>query len=106
MKLLRILSVAVLLPLAAIAVSAVLAQTAPGGSAPVVEVGVDPKALALMRGMSDRLAAAESMSFSARRAFDEPAANGQPHFYTVVSNVVLQRPDKLKAMVPGDGPPS
>jgi hypothetical protein len=99
MKLLRILSLAVFLPLAAIPASAVLAQTAPGGSGPVVEVGVDPKALALIKGMSDKLAAAQSMSFSARRAFDEPAANGQPL-------VLVQRPDKLKVVVPGDGPPS
>jgi hypothetical protein len=105
MKILRILSLAVLLPLAPIALPAALAQT-PGGSAPAVAVGVDPNALALIKGMSDKLAAAQSMSFSVRRAFDEPAANGQPLFYMVVSDVVLQRPDKLKVTVPGDGPPS
>jgi hypothetical protein len=40
------------------------------------------------------------------RAFDVLAANGQPVVYMVVSNIVLQRPDKLKVVVPGDGPPS
>jgi hypothetical protein len=69
-------------------------------------VGVDVKALGLLRGMSDTLAKAKSMSFNVRRAFDEPAATGQPLFYFVNSNVSLQRPDKLKVVVLGDGPTS
>ena len=56
--------------------------------------------------MSDTLAKASSMSFTVRRAFDEPAANGQPLFYMISSKVTLQRPDKLKVLTPGDGPPS
>lgn len=67
---------------------------------------IDPKALDLLKGMSDTLAKASSMSFTVRRAFDEPAANGQPLFYMISSKVTLQRPDKLKVLTPGDGPPS
>ncbi len=69
-------------------------------------VAIDPKALDLLKGMSDTLAKASSMSFDVRRAFDEPAANGQPLFYMISSKVTLQRPDKLKVLTPGDGPPS
>lgn len=69
-------------------------------------IGVDAKALDLLREMSKALAGAKSMSFTVRRAFDEPAATGQPIFYFVNSNVSLQRPDKLKVVVLGDGPPS
>jgi hypothetical protein len=76
------------------------------GARPVVNVGIDEKALALIKAMSDKLAAVQSLSFTVRRAFDEPAANGQPLFYMVLSNVVLQRPDKLKVIVLGDGPAS
>jgi hypothetical protein len=108
MRLARILIVALLPPLIAICSPAASARkhlrSAP--QAPAVNVGVDAKALELIKGMSDKLAAAQSLSFTARRAFDEPATNGQPLFYMVVSNVVLQRPDKLKVVVPGDGPPS
>jgi hypothetical protein len=108
MRLIRILPIALLLPLAAISVSPALAQKAPGAAAqaPAVQVAVDPKALALIKAMSDKLAAAKSLSVTVHRAFDVLAANGQPVVYMVVSNVVLQRPDKLKVIVPGDGPPS
>jgi hypothetical protein len=67
---------------------------------------IDPAALALLKGMSETLAKANSISFNVRRAFDEPAANGQPLFYMIASNVTLQRPDKLKIITPGDGPAS
>lgn len=67
---------------------------------------IDPKALDLLREMSDVLARAKSLSFSVRRAFDEPAANGQPLFYMIATDVVLQRPDRLKVVTTGDGPPS
>lgn len=67
---------------------------------------VDPKALTLLKDMSQTLAKANSLSFNVRRAFDEPAANGQPLIYTISSNVDLQRPDKLRIITPGDGPAS
>ena len=69
-------------------------------------VAIEPKALALLKDMSETLAKAGSMSFTVRRAFDEPAANGQPLFYMVSSDVALQRPDKLKIITAGDGPAS
>ena len=108
MRLLRILTIAILLPLTPISVSVALAQKAPGSTAraPAAPPAVDPKALALIKAMSDKIAAAQSLSFRVHRAFDVPAANGQPLFYMVVSHVVLQRPDKLKVIVTGDGPPS
>ena len=106
MRLLRVLTVAILLPLAPVCVSGALAQKASGSVTKAPAQAVDPKALALIKAMSDKLAAAQSLSFTAHRAFDVPAANGQPLLYMVVSNVVLQRPDKLKVIVPGDGPPS
>lgn len=85
------------------------APSAPQSAPPVPRspvLGIDAKATALLKGMSDTLAKAGSMSFSVKRAFDEPAANGQPLFYMISSDVTLQRPDKLKIITPGDGPPA
>jgi hypothetical protein len=56
--------------------------------------------------MCDKLAAAKSLSFVSRGAFDVPAANDEPLFYMTLSEVMMQRPDKLKVIVAGDGPPS
>jgi hypothetical protein len=69
-------------------------------------VGVDQKALAILKGMSDTLAKSKSLSFTLRRGFEEPAVNGQPLVYMVNSDVFLQRPDRLKVLVTGDGPRS
>lgn len=78
----------------------------PAPTAKSAPAAVDSRALDLLRGMSETLAKAKSMSFHLRRAFDEPAANGQPLFYMVSSTVTLQRPDKLKIITLGDGPAS
>ncbi len=67
---------------------------------------VAPAALKVLKEMSDTLAKAKALSFRVRRAFDEPAANGQPLFYIVDSKVSLRRPNQLKVEVLGDGPPS
>ncbi len=75
-------------------------------AAKTAAVAVEPKALALLKDMSETLAKAGAVSFNVHRAFDEPAANGQPLFYMVSSEVALQRPDKLKIITPGDGPAS
>ena len=56
--------------------------------------------------MGAKLDAAKSMSFSVRTAFEEPARNGQPLFYMVQASVSLERPDKMKIVTSGDGPPS
>ncbi len=75
-------------------------------AAKTAAVAIEPKALALLKDMSETLAKAGAVSFNVHRAFDEPAANGQPLFYMVSSEVALQRPDKLKIITPGDGPAS
>ena len=67
---------------------------------------VEPKAVELLNAMGARLDAAKSMSFSVKTAFEEPARNGQPLFYMVQASVSLERPDKMKVVTSGDGPPS
>ncbi len=67
---------------------------------------IEPAALEILKASSEKLAAAKTISFDALTAFDVPARNGQPLFYYSRSEVLLARPDKLRVIVPGDGPPS
>ena len=76
----------------------------PAGAAP--GPAVQPKAIELLNAMGAKLDAAKSMSFSVRTAFEEPARNGQPLFYMVQASVSVERPDKMKIVTSGDGPPS
>jgi hypothetical protein len=68
------------------------------------KVEVEPAALALVKAMADKLAAAKSMSFTAFTIFESPDRTGLPLAYTTLSQVTVQRPNKLKVISPGDGP--
>ena len=65
---------------------------------------VDPKALAQLQRMSNRLAAAESFTYESRALIEVPSKTGQ--FLTLYSDaqVALQRPDKLRARLGGEAP--
>jgi len=67
---------------------------------------IEPRAMDLLKAMSARLAAAKSMSFTATVGYEFPSKLGPPIAYTVRYDVTMQRPDKLKVVVPGDGPAS
>lgn len=67
---------------------------------------LEPKALALLKATSDKLAAAHSMTFTAVATYESPAKTLQPLAYTTLSEVTLQRPDKLRVITPADGPPT
>jgi hypothetical protein len=79
------------------------ASTGPGVK---VEPRLDPKAMDLLKAACARLAAAKTMSFTAVATYESPSRNGAPLVYTTLSQVTLQRPDKLKVITPGDGPAS
>lgn len=72
------------------------------GSKPVLE----PKAIELLKGASNRLAAAHTMSFTTVVTYESPSRLGIPLAYTTTSDVVMQRPDKLRVITSGDGPAS
>jgi len=78
----------------------------PAAPAATAQPAISPAALDILKAMSETLAKSKSLSFNIKRAFDEPASTGQPLFYFVDSTVTLQRPDRLKVLVRGDGPPS
>src|SRR6266481_3438765 len=67
---------------------------------------LEPKAIDLLKAMSERLAAAHAMAFTAVSTYEGPTRLGPPLAYTTSSEVTLQRPDKLRVITPGDGPAS
>lgn len=72
------------------------------GFKPVLET----RAVDLLKAMSARLAAAQSMSFTAVASFEFPSRLGPAIVYTTRYEVLLQRPNRLRVLMPGDGPAS
>jgi hypothetical protein len=100
-------------------VSAAIAQSPPAPSAkaakhgeaiPAAETGfrqgLEPRAVEILKATSARLAAAQTMSFTAVVSYEGPSLLGPPLIYTTKSEVAMRRPDKLKVITLGDGPPS
>jgi hypothetical protein len=71
-----------------------------------VKLVLEPRAMDLLKAASERLAAAKSMSFTAVASYEYPSQLGPPILYTVRYDVAMQRPDKLRVIIPGDGPAS
>ena len=67
---------------------------------------LEAKAIDLLKAMSARLAAAKSMSFTAVVTYESPSRIGPALSYTTTSEVLMQRPDRLRVITPGDGPAS
>ena len=65
---------------------------------------LEPKALAILKAMCDRLAAAKSMMFTSVVLYESPSAFGPALVYTTKSVVTMQRPDKLRVVQSADGP--
>jgi hypothetical protein len=74
--------------------------TAPG------KMVLEPKAMDLLKATCARLAAARSMTFTAVASYEYPSQLGPPILYTVRYDVAMQRPNKLRVLIPGDGPAS
>jgi len=104
----KVLSIAALVMMAGLA--SAQAQQQPAASAPTAPPGlgarveIDPAAMALVKAMCDKLAAAKTMSFTAIATYESPDRTGVPLAYTTLSQVTMQRPDKLRIITPGDGP--
>src|SRR5271154_5617950 len=94
--------------LAAIGIGAACAQQPrpPAAPPPPEHPAIEPAALDMLKATSERLAGAKSMSFTAITTYESPARNGQPLYYTTLSAVEVQRPNKLRVITPGDGPAS
>ena len=80
---------------------------APKKPAPVdTRPALEPKALEILKASSDRLAAAKTMAFTAVESYESPSRQGHPLVFVNKSEVTMQRPDKLRVIMPGDGPAS
>ncbi len=75
-------------------------------AAPAPAPPLEPKAIEILKAMSERLAAARSLSFTAVATYESPSAFGHVLAYNTGFEVTLQRPDKLKVISVGDGPRS
>lgn len=69
-------------------------------------IGLEPKAIEILKASSARLAAARTLSFTAAVGYEHLSRLGLPLLYATRSEVTLQRPDKLRVITPGDGPAS
>jgi len=67
---------------------------------------LEPKAIEILKATCARLAAAHSMEFTSVETFESPSRLGFPLAYGTKSDVLLQRPDKLRVITSGDGPVS
>ncbi len=67
---------------------------------------LEPKAIELLKAVSSRLAAAHTLSFTAVQIFESPSRQGPPLAYAKKTNVTLQRPDRMRVIISGDGPAS
>ena len=67
---------------------------------------LEPKAIELLKATSDRLAKARTLQFTAVTTYENPSRLGPALAYHTLSNVTLQRPNKLQVISPGDGPAS
>src|SRR5438552_1555799 len=84
------------------------AKTTAAEASPTPEAtpSLEPKALDILKAASSRLAAAQTMKFNAVHFYESPSRHGHPLAFTTKSEVTLQKPDKLRVIMPGDGPAS
>ena len=78
----------------------------PAAPPPPEHPAIETAALDMLKATSERLSTAKTLSFTAVTTYESPARNGQPLYYTTLSNVVVERPNKLRVITPGDGPAS
>ncbi len=82
------------------------AQNAPAAPAPAAPAPVmEPKAIEVLKAASDKLAAANTLEFTAVSTYERAARNGQPLYYSLVHQVTVERSDKMRVITPGDGTP-
>jgi hypothetical protein len=76
------------------------------GNQSPAQMVIEPRAVELLKASTAKLAAARSLSFTALVGYEYPSKLGPALLYTMRYDVDLQRPDKLRVIVPGDGPAS
>jgi hypothetical protein len=67
---------------------------------------LEAKAMDLLRAMSASLTGAKSLAFTAVTTYESPSSLGPSLAYATSSEVLLQRPDRLRVVARRDGPPA
>ena len=67
---------------------------------------LEPKAIEILKATSSKLAAAHTLTFTAVETFESLSRQGAPLVYGNKFETVLQRPNKLRVLLEGDGPAS
>lgn len=78
----------------------------PGATTSNFQDGLEPRAIAILKASSAFLASAQTMAFTAVVSYESPSRLGPPLIYSTRSEVMVQRPNKLKVITVGDGPTS
>lgn len=107
---------AIALALAVLAATSVGAETTQAAAKPAkaakkqpvpeFKMVLEPRAMDLLKATSARLAAAKSISFTAIVSYEYPSKLGPAIVYISRYDVAMQRPDRLRVIMPGDGPAS
>lgn len=71
---------------------------------PAQAAALEPRAMGVLRAMSNALTGAQSMAFTAVTTYESPSSVGPALAYTTTSEVLMQRPDRLRVVTLGDGP--
>ncbi|MGB2628524.1 MAG: DUF2092 domain-containing protein [Candidatus Acidiferrum sp.] len=79
--------------------------TPPKTSAPA-PLELEPKAIEILKATSNKLASAHTLTFTAIETFESLSRQGAPLIYANKYDTVLQRPNKLRVILEGDGPAS
>ena len=80
------------------------AQAAPDADRPAAPP-LEPKALEILKAASATLAATKTLQFTAISSYERAARNSQPLYFSLVHEVTVEKPDKLRVITPGDGTP-
>jgi hypothetical protein len=82
-------------------------KTAAKPKAPASEpLTLEPKAVEILKAAGNKLASAKTLTFTAVETFESLSRQGVPLVYANRSEVVLERPNKLRVILTGDGPAS
>jgi hypothetical protein len=84
--------------------SAAMGRFAAAAEPPGAPQVKEQHALDLLKGMSEKLAAAKSFTFKSRDTVEAPGGTGQFLNFFAESEVAVERPNKLEAKIRGDAP--
>jgi hypothetical protein len=81
-------------------------KTSPPKAPAPVALELEPKAVEILKATSNKLASAHTLTFTAVETFESLSRQGAPLVYGNKYDTVLQRPNKLRVILEGDGPAS